>query len=167
MTQIAGAVVLSLVMGSIFYQMPPTATFNITSGISFGALMNMFLCFHLILLFPNERKIWLRDRDNGLYGATEYYLSVVLSGFPGDLIATTVLGTILYWMFGLKPDAGAFFIWIGFFMLLISVASALLLMGGALSPSTSVANSLVSVILLFVMVFNGTFVVDFVVVVEF
>ncbi len=76
-------------------------------------------CFHLILLFPNERKIWLRDRDNGLYGPIEYYCSVVISGLPGDYIAATILGSILYWMFGLRADAGAFFTWLGFFYLLV------------------------------------------------
>lgn len=109
MTQVMGGIVLGLVMGSIFYQMPPTAVFNKTSGISFAALMCMFLCFHLILTFPVERKIWLRDRDNGLYGPVEYYFSVVIAGWPGDIIAVTVLSTILYWMFGLRADAAAYF----------------------------------------------------------
>jgi hypothetical protein len=86
-TQLMGACVLGLIMGSIYYQMTPLQVFNKTSGISFSAVMCLFLCFHLILTFPVERGIWLRDRDNGLYRASEYYVSVVVAGIPGDLIA--------------------------------------------------------------------------------
>jgi ABC-type multidrug transport system ATPase subunit len=153
MTQIMGATVLGLIMGSIYYQMAPTQVFDKTAGISFAAIMTMFLVFHLVLLFPNERKIWLRDRDNGLYGALEYYVSVVVAGLPGDLMAAFVISTTLYWMFGLRADPAKYFTWIGFFFLLEFVAGSLMYFGGSLAPTTSAANSIVSVILLFVMVF--------------
>jgi hypothetical protein len=153
MTQLMGATVLGLIMGSIYYQMAPTQVFDKTAGISFAAIMSMFLVFHLVLLFPNERKIWLRDRDNGLYGALEYYVSVVVAGLPGDLMAAFVISTTLYWMFGLRADPAKYFTWIGFFFLLEFVAGSLMYFGGSLAPTTSAANSIVSVILLFVMVF--------------
>ncbi len=88
-------------------------------------------------------------------------------------MSSTILATILYWMFGLNPNVATFFTWVGFFILTIrcvlccllprllccdydapvplSVGSALLYFGGSISPSPSVANSLVSVILMFVM----------------
>lgn len=105
-------------MGSIYYQLGPTQIFDKMAGLSFagvmvsrawrgvgGALIRaqvIFLCFHLILSFSTDRLVWLRDRDNGLYGAMEYYWSIVLAGLPGDLMGATILATILYWMMVLR-----------------------------------------------------------------
>lgn len=159
LTQVAGAIVLSTIIGSIYYLMSPTQVFNKTAGISFASLMVIFLVFHIILLFPVERQIWLRDRDNGLYRSLEYYWSVVIAGMPGDLISSFVLSTILYWMYGLLPNVGNYFTWVGFFFIIINCGSSIMYCFSAIAPSPSVANSLVSVILLFVMIFNGFFIV--------
>jgi ABC-type multidrug transport system ATPase subunit/ABC-type multidrug transport system permease subunit len=157
-TQVGGATILGLVMGSIYYQLSPTQVFDKTAALSFGALMCMFMVFHLILLFPVERNIWLRDRDNGLYTSGEYYASIVLAGMPGDIISCFILSSILYWMFGLQPSATHFFTFLGFMVLTICCANSMMLLGGAIAPSPSVATSLVSLILLFVMLFNGFFI---------
>jgi len=158
LTQLGGATVLGLVMGSIYYQMSPTQIFNKTAAISFAALLCVFMVFPVILLFPVERNIWLRDRDNGLYRSIEYYISIVLAGIPGEILSCCVLATILYWMFGLIPTVSNYFIFLGFMELTIFCASSMFLLGGAVSPSSSVAISLVAIILLFVMVFNGFFI---------
>lgn len=155
-TQICGAIVLALVIGSIYWQ--TSAVFNQTALISFAGMMAIFLDFHLILHFPLERLIFLRDRDNGLYSSAEYYFSSVLAGMPGDIVASFLLGTILYWMVGLRPNAGAFFTFCGFVLLINACGAAMLYFSGAIAPSPSTANSMASLVLLFALVFNGFFI---------
>jgi hypothetical protein len=68
------------------------------------------------------------------------------------------MATIFYWLVGLRPDAGAFFIFVAFMILVGLCTSALFFFCSAIAPSMTTANTLASLVLLFVLLFNGVFI---------
>lgn len=65
----------------------------------FGSFMNS------ILIFQQERPVFLREQSNKMYGVFSYYLSKSIMDFPFLFIATIVGCSISYFAIGLEYTA--------------------------------------------------------------
>lgn len=55
----------------------------------------------------------VRERSSGLYRVSSFYLAKVLVEMPNQILQRILFYVIIYWMIGLKANAGSFFIWVG------------------------------------------------------
>lgn len=73
------------------------ALFFITMTMSFNAIQNV------ILIFPDERPVFLREANNGMYRVSAYFWAKILSEFPSSLLTPVIFGSIVYYAIGFNP----------------------------------------------------------------
>jgi len=73
------------------------ALFFITMNISFNAIQNV------ILIFPDERPVFLREVNNNMYSASPYFWAKVFSELPFSIMTPSIFGCIVYFAIGLNP----------------------------------------------------------------
>ncbi len=111
-------------------------------GLLFFVLINssFALLFPIISVFPLQRSIMMRERSAGMYRTTSFYFAALFVEIPSQLFQRVWFYVILYFMTGLKLEAGAFFIWllVNGIQILISIAMGFTI--GAASPNIQIAN---------------------------
>ena len=63
---------------------------------SFNSIQN------IILIFPDERPVFLREVNNNMYDVTAYFFAKVISELPASLLTPTIFGSIVYFAIGLS-----------------------------------------------------------------
>ena len=150
-----GAALMGTIMGSFYYDTPPFNANLAANALAFVAMFSIFFSFHLVLFFPKERHIFLRDFTQGVMGSSEYYFGLAISDLPTSILASLIFGTIFFFMVGFP--VASFGVFIGLLILCSLTGSAMLLAVGAFSPDVATANTLVSLVFLFAMFLNGYF----------
>jgi len=98
----------------------------------FGAVM-------VINSFPGERALILRERAAGMYYASAYFVSKTLAESLVQLIIPIIYSIPVYWLAGLQPEAGKFFLFVLFMILCNFAAVSLALVISAIGRTTDVA----------------------------
>ncbi len=81
----------------------------------------------LILLFPDERPVFLREQASGMYGVTAYYFAKISSEIPLFVMLPTLLSLITYFALGLNiTDSGEHF------FMFVFIAISLYIAGGGM-----------------------------------
>lgn len=68
---------------------------------AFNAIQNV------ILIFPDERPIFLREVNNNMYSVSSYFFAKISSELPASIITPCLFGIIVYYPIGFstfKPD---------------------------------------------------------------
>lgn len=97
---------------SIFWRMDNSyqGTYNKAGFIFFFGVNNFLsIVFSAIMVFPEERVIFLRDYANKLYGIITYYLTKNIVETPIILVNTFIFGCIIYHGVGLRDDEVVYF----------------------------------------------------------
>jgi ABC-2 type transporter len=63
---------------------------------SFNSIQN------IILIFPDERPVFLREVNNNMYSVGPYFFAKVVSELPAAIITPSVFGCIVYYAIGLN-----------------------------------------------------------------
>ncbi|KAJ1864810.1 (ABC) transporter [Coemansia sp. RSA 989] len=149
---------IGLMCGVLFYQLD-----NSVQGMQnrLGLLIFIlafygFGCTTSLLVFSEERLLYLRERANAYYNPLAYFLAkVTFDLIPLRVVPPLLLTLIAYPMTGLAPTWGQF---IKFFSTLVlfnlTVASQMLFIG-LLAEELVVSNFLASILLLFSLLFGG------------
>jgi hypothetical protein len=150
------AVVLGLIVGSVFYQLGDTAgdLFSKSGLLFFSLLSGAFPITAVAVLIVQMRPIINRERASGVYGVVPYWLSRTLIDIPVHILLPLIFNSIVYWMAGLRPNVGSFFILIGVTILNCLCAGSLYTVIGALAGDALVANVMSFVITVILMVSN-------------
>jgi len=77
-----------------------------TMNCSFNAIQNV------ILIFPDERPVFLREVNNNMYETTPYFWAKIVSEIPFSIIVPSLFGVICYYCVGLRPYASNFFLYL-------------------------------------------------------
>ena len=86
-----------------------TATRN--GGIFFILISNAFFTVQsFILVFPDERPVFLREINNGMYECSSYFLAKVTSEVPMNLFLPTLFCIMVYWSIHLNTSHGYNFV---------------------------------------------------------
>ena len=88
-----------------------------TMNITMNAIQNV------ILIFPDERPVFLREVNNNMYKVGPYFLAKISSEMPFSILMPTTFGIIVYFAVGLNPDAGNFFLFLITLFLFYNAAS--------------------------------------------
>ena len=156
-TVVAGITVMALLHGSIYFDMVYGDWRNRISGIAMYISMTCFMCFDVLMLWPSERAIYLRDQRAGCYCPSAFYVARSLAEVPAHMITGTLGGIIVYLMYGLTLDWATAF-WFCILTGLVIVTSGSVMIGvGGLSRGYDMSNQIAMPLLTIVELFSGWF----------
>eukprot|EP00898_Chlorokybus_atmophyticus_P000914 jgi/Chlat1/1823/Chrsp138S00766 len=152
--------VLALVTSTLFFRTRLSAH-SIRDGslylgvLFYSTLVFLFNGFSEMALSMQNLQQFYKQRDNSFYPAYAYSLPVTILRIPFSIVGSVVWSCIVYWVAGLTPDAGRFFLFMALGFLLHQMAIGLFRFIGAVARTLVVASTLGSVALLGVVVLGG------------
>lgn len=159
--KLASTIIVSLMIILIFQRLEKDVTSiqNRTGVLFFFTLNTIFNSIQgVILVFPDERGVFLRENASGMYNVLSYYLGKVTSEIPNFIIFPTLMMLICYFILGLVLTWDAILTFWLISCTLSWAASGLGLIIGAAVPNKQVAVSLIPIVLIPFMLFAGFFV---------
>ncbi len=109
-------------------------------------------------VFPKEKLIVSRERSANAYDVLSYFMAKFVCELPLNVLPCVVFGSILYFIVGLNPGAGNFFVFLGALMLEASTAIALGLVVSAAAPTVEAAIDFGPLTLIISLLFGGFFI---------
>eukprot|EP00871_Galdieria_phlegrea_P002216 jgi/Galph1/2996/GphlegSOOS_G1665.1 len=133
--------------------------YEAVAGILFFLLIqqSFISAFGTIFVLPLERTIVLRERASGMYRVSAYYLSRMLIELPRNAILTVLYVILLYWMVGLRPNAGDFFLSYLIVYLTVLTAEGLASAVASSAPNPQVAAAVAPAFIVISLLFGGFF----------
>lgn len=158
LTHYATAIVLAVFSGYLFYGLTDDIPgFQNRLGL-FIFLLTLFGFSTLTSLnvFTTERLLFVRERANGYYAPATYFAAKMLFDIiPLRIIPPILMGSIVYPMTGLVPDADHFFKFMLVLVLFNMAAATICLFIGIVCKDGGVANLIGSLVMLFSLLFAG------------
>ncbi len=159
-TQAVNSVLVPLIVGSIYFDLPLTVSGanDRLSAISLIVLMQSFMAFDQLLLFPKERGLFLHESNGGMYTTSVYYWARIIVDSVASVIFPIVCAIISYEMFGLDDSADGR---VTFYLIIIAVTMAgasFLTMIGSICKSFEQTNALAGTLLIVLMLFDGNWI---------
>jgi len=151
--------IIGVVFGVLYFQTDNSTTagtqnrfgvlFFITTNFMFGSISAMEI-------FLNERHIFVHEYASGYYRVFAYFLAKLFADLlPIRTIGPIVFCSVTYWMVGLKSDAAAFLTFLLFGVLICYAAVAIALFFSVSVSTFTVANSFISLVFVFSILFSG------------
>lgn len=158
--QLGQALFLALLIGSLYFQIDDTVgAINDRFGVIFFICTNQaFAGFTYLTKFLEERDLFQRERAAGDYSVIPYFFSRLLTELPGFVFFPLILCCIAYWMAGLNPDPGRFFIFCFATILHSMTATSLFVFIGAVAPNAQLALIISPILIVLMMLFGGFFI---------
>ena len=101
-------------------------------------------------MFPDERPVFLREINNGMYDPSSYFLSKVLSEIPTTVILSSIFCVIAHWY-------NFFIFWLVLTLSNLATSSYALCMGVSI-PDKQLAVGFTPILLVPMSLFTGFFV---------
>ncbi len=161
---------LSLLIGGIFYHLSldlagvqdrAGCIFFSIALLSFASMSSIDTCtpftpFFLHGLVFEERPLFLRERANGVYRTSSYFVSKTLCDLlPMRIIPAVLLACITYFMVGLRAGADHFAWYLLTLVLTSIVSGSMCLAISTVVPSLGLGNLISILLLLFYLLFAG------------
>jgi len=157
--QYIAVTILGLILGAVYWHNGPTLVDaqNLLGGIFFILALLSFGSMSSLDVFYNERSLFVRERDNGLYSTSAYYVArAMVDLIPMRVIPTLLLASTTYFMMGLDTTDWINFVTYAGTLIMVSLcASTLCFSVSSISPSLAFANLVTILMLLFCMLFGG------------
>ena len=131
------------IQGSLFF---------ICMNISFNAIQNV------ILIFPDERPVFLREVNNNMYKTAPYFWAKIISELPFSILTPVLFGVIVYYAIGYNPAAEQFMMFLLILILIYNASSGYSLIISASFSDKQLAVTLTPVLIIPFMLFAGFFV---------
>lgn len=154
-------VVVSLFCVLLFYDVgsdvPGVQTRN---GALFFITMNqaMSAVQNIILVFPDERAVFLREVNNEMYTVSAYFFAKVISEYPMGILSPVLFGCIEYWAIGFNSQEWYKFpAHLGLLTLLYNTSGSYALILGTLFSDKQLAVTLTPVLVIPFALFSGFF----------
>ncbi|CAF1042088.1 unnamed protein product [Adineta ricciae] len=160
-TSILQTVIMAVLIGTVFLKIgtnqasvvrrEPVIFFCVINQGVFGALT-------VINSFPVERTLTLRERASGTYFASAYFVAKIISDTLVQLPIPIIFTCIVYFLIGLQPVAGKFFIFMLFIVLCSVTSTSLALMISAICRTTALSVTVLPMVLEVTRLFGGFFI---------
>lgn len=159
-TQLFNCIVLPLLIGSIFYHIPldQSGTKDRVAAISFTVVILTHITSDILVLFPLERSLYLREQSSGLYSTLAYYIGRSLAETPLHILVAIITASISYWLCGLQADWSKFLIWVCIMLVITFTCAGFMLMVGSICRSYGQANVVSTTLFVIFMLFDGNYV---------
>ncbi|CCG81883.1 Putative uncharacterized protein [Taphrina deformans PYCC 5710] len=158
LTHYAIAIMLALLCGYLFYNISNDLPgFQGRLGLFFFILSLFgFSTLTSLNVFATERTIFMRERANGYYATSTYFLAkVIFDIVPLRVLPPIFMGLIIYPMVGLLPEVGIFAKFLLILVLFNLAAASVCLFIGISIRDTGIANLVGSLFMLFSLLFAG------------
>lgn len=156
---LATTIFFALLVGFLYYQTGTNlsqAAIQDKAGFFFFIVLNQYMTglFSVLMVFPSEKAIIVRERSSKTYALLPYYLSKVIVDLP-TLFNPFLFVVITYFLGGLQPTAAAFFqtlciCWLGYL-----TALSIGLFVGAYANSLIAAQTMAMPFMLIFILFSG------------
>ncbi|XP_008842861.1 ATP-binding cassette sub-family G member 2 [Nannospalax galili] len=156
--QVIVTIILALIIGAIYFGLKnDSAGIQNRAGVLFFLTTNQcFSSVSAVELFVVEKKLFIHEYISGYYRVSSYFFGKLLSDLlPMRMLPSIIFTCILYFMLGLKPEVGAFFIMMFTLMMVAYTASSMALAIAAGQSVVSVATLLMTISFVFMMIFSG------------
>jgi ATP-binding cassette subfamily G (WHITE) protein 2 (SNQ2) len=156
-TQVVASIIQSLIIGSLFYNITKSTSgaFSRGGALFFSLFYNSLSSLSEISHAFDNRPILLKQKGYSFYHPSAEALQAVLSDLPVKLATLVCFSIILYFLAGLRVEAGQFFFFLLTLILTTVAISSLFLMIAALTKSAAVANAIAGVGILLLAVYTG------------
>jgi hypothetical protein len=112
------------------------------NSIFFGSAFMSFMAVAYVPSFLEDRHNFIKERANGLYGATAFQVSNFIIGLPYLFIISVVFSSISYWLTAFQPRAKEFLTFIMWLFLDLVAAESMVVFISSLIPNFVVALAL-------------------------
>ncbi|RYP32953.1 hypothetical protein DL767_004969 [Monosporascus sp. MG133] len=155
--QLVGNIIMSLIVGSVFYDLPPDTTsfFQRGSLLFFACLMNAFSSALEIFTLYAQRPIVEKQSRYALYHPSAEAIASLICSMPYKIANTIVFNLSLYFITGLRREAGAFFFYLLFSFFTVMTMSMIFRTIGSASRTISQAMVPSAILILALVVFTG------------
>jgi len=153
-------VAVSLFLGATYIPLGnDQASIQDRTGVLFFIAIGMVMlnANSIILTFPLERGLLIRDQYSGMYRVWTYFLGKMLSELPFGVIIAFATAITGYWFIGLANTASQFFIFTLTVWVQMYVGGSIGLLLGCAMPNPELAVSLSPVFIIPFMLFGGFF----------
>ncbi|MCJ1339732.1 hypothetical protein MMC09_005022 [Bachmanniomyces sp. S44760] len=135
---------LAIMMGTVWLRLntDQASIQPFVNAIFFGSAFMSFMAVAYVPAFLEDRATFVKERANGLYGATSFTIANFLIGLPYLFFMSFLFSTIAYWLSNFQPTASAFFTWIMWLFLDLLAAESLVVLVSSLFPNFVVALAL-------------------------
>jgi len=127
----------------------------VTVAVAMFVSFMSFLCFDILMLWPNERTVYLRDQRSGMYCTSAFYIARSCAEAPIHILSGILGGVITFYMYGMGMNVWVFSLMSG---LVISTAAAIFMAVSSVSKTFEQSNQLAMPILSILFLFSGFFV---------
>ena len=158
--QAINSIFIPLIVGSIYFRLPLTvsAASDRLSAISLIVLLQSFMSFDQLLLFPKERGLFLHESNGGMYGTSVYYWARTLVESAFIAVFALVCAVLSYEMFGLDDSADGRAAYIAIIVAVTMAGASFLTMIGSVCKSFEQTNALAGTLLIVLMLFDGNWI---------
>ncbi|SPO06048.1 probable ABC transporter [Cephalotrichum gorgonifer] len=112
------------------------------NAIFFGSAFMSFMAVAYVPAFLEDRATFIKERQNGLYGAVPFVVSNFIIGLPYLFLIAILFSVVAYWLSGFEPTVEAFFTWIMWLFLDLVAAESLVVLVSSCFPVFVVALAL-------------------------
>jgi ATP-binding cassette, subfamily G (WHITE), member 2, PDR len=157
LTTIIGQIVMALIIGSIFYGTPQStgAFFAKGSVLFFAVLLNALIAITEINGLYDQRPIVEKHVSYAFYHPFAEALAGIVSDIPVKFLIATCFNIILYFLSGLRYEAGPFFLYFLFNFVAILTMSAIFRTIAAATKAISQALAIAGVLVLAIVIYTG------------
>ena len=156
-TTIFGQIVMSLIVGSIFYGTPNSTAsfFSKGSALFFAILLNALISINEIGQLYEQREIVEKQASYAFYHPWTEAMAGVVTDLPVKFLIAVAFNLILYFLAGLRAEPSQFFIFFLFVFVAIMTMSSIFRSLAALTKTVSQALAYAGVMVLAIVVYTG------------
>ncbi|KAJ5908791.1 hypothetical protein N7495_001473 [Penicillium taxi] len=137
---------LAIMMGTVWLRLHPSQEYiqSFVNAIFFGSAFMSFMAVAYVPAFLEDRATFVKERANGLYGATPFVIANLLIGLPFLFLISILFSIVSYWLSNFRPTADAFFTWVMWIFLDLIAAESLVVFVTAIFPNFIISLTLVA-----------------------
>lgn len=135
---------LAIMMGTVWLRLSPVQSHiqPFINAIFFGSAFMSFMAVAYVPAFLEDRATFIKERANGLYGASAFMISNFLIGIPYLFMISLIFSIITYFLINLRPGASAFFTWVMWLFLDLLAGESLVVLMSSIFPNFVVSLAL-------------------------
>jgi ABC-type multidrug transport system permease subunit len=119
------------------------------NSIFFGGAFLSFMAVAAVPAILEDRAAFVKEHNNGLYGASAVVISNTLTSMPWLFLISLMFSTIVYWLSNFRPSGTGFMVFVAWLWMDLLAAEALVVLVTSLLPgfvlalaATAFANGL-------------------------
>ncbi len=135
---------LALMMGTVWLRLQSGQEYiqPFINAIFFGSAFMSFMAVAYVPAYLEDRLTFIKERANGLYGATSFLVANFIIGLPWLFLISVLFSIIAYWLCNFRPNASAFFRFVMWLFLDLVAAESLVVFMASIFPVFVIALAL-------------------------